>query len=186
MAVPPSVDEEQVPEFVLDAAHSSMTRLEHFLDAVLKPLLQEEMCKRDGAVQLAAECNQLCVLFSEMKTLSGIDNVSAPVNPSAFIRTSKPLPPRPQRNHILVNLGNHFYTSALVKDAGSVWLNVGCGVVLEMSTDAAKVHLSKREKLARDSLERQNQKILRLKFRIRLVTEAIKRLHNQCIGLEDG
>lgn len=186
MTVSLPAGEEQVPEFMLDASHSSMTRLEHFLDAVLKPLLHEEMSKRDGAIQLAAECNQLCVLFSEMKTLSGIDNASGTADPSALIRTSKSLPPRPQRNHILVNLGNHFYTSALVKDAKSVWLNVGCGVVLEMSVDAAKVHLRKREKLARDSLERQNQQILRLKFRIRLVTEAIKRLHNQCVGLEDG
>lgn len=163
-----------------------MTRLEHFLEVVLKPLLHDEMRKREGAIQLAAQCTQLRVLCDEMKALSGVRSTDNTVTKeSAMIKISKPLPAAPQRNHILVNLGNHFYTSALVKDAGTIWLNIGAGVILEMMIDQAKDHLVKREKLARESLERQNQQILRLKFRIRLVTEAIRRLHEKCIGIEE-
>lgn len=178
---------EMGPDPQFGAGNFTMARLENFLDAVLNPLLCEEMQKRETAIQLAAQCTQLRVLFDEMKALSrsssdGSDSMMK--NQSSSIKTSKPLPPEPQRNHILVNLGNHFYTSALVKDARTIWLNIGAGVVLQMPIDDAKAHLVKRERIARESLERQNQQILRLKFRIRLVTEAIKRLHEKCIGVE--
>lgn len=145
------------------AAPASVARLEHYLDAVLKQTLADEVAKQNELVSLVANCTQLQRLFDDMKSLAAREG---------------------SRNTMLVNLGNHFYSPALVTDSNRVLLNIGCGVVLEMDKAAAVTHLAKREAYARSALERRNLSILRTKYKIRLVTEAIKRLHHAYTGAE--
>lgn len=146
---------------------AAVARLEYFLDAVLKQELHGAMSSRDRFIDLVAQCTQLQGLLMEMTALA---------KPAAGGAARS-------QNKILVNLGNHFYTSASVVDNRTIWLNIGCGVVIERTREEAVSHLKKRESIARAGLHAQNVEILRLKFRIRLVTEAIRRLHQQCIGL---
>lgn len=164
-------------EVTLAAPTAGMARLEHFLDAVLKQTLQQEMAKRDRFIDLAAQCNQLQGLCEEMRTLSSSSLI--PVQRTASTNAASATASPRQKNKVLVNLGNHFYTPATIRNTNVICLNIGCGVVLEMPTEDAVKHLKKREKLAKEALERQNVQILRLKYRIRLVTEAIRRLHEK-------
>lgn len=91
--------------------------------------------------------------------------------------------PRAMGNRLLVDLGNHFYAAARVRDAGRVHLNVGCGVLLEMSIAEADGFLRIKEAALRATAMAQTREALRLVYRIRLVTEAIARLSEREMGL---
>lgn len=166
-------------------------QLESFLDSVLKKSLQEGMEKRASYIQLAAQCNQLQQLCEEMKALS-CSSLQTPAEKDQRKTESSTIGgvnrstciPR-QKNKILVDLGNHFYTPAAIQDALHISLNIGCGVVLEMTTEDAITHLRKREAYAKECIDRQNVQLLRTKYRIRLVTEAIRRLHERSIGIPE-
>lgn len=136
-----------------------MARLEHFLDAVLKQSLQEAMERRGRYMDLIAQCTQLRHLLAEMDALA----------PGSF-------------SELLVNLGHHVYAAATVPRRDTLWVHIGCGVVVEMSREEALRHLGRREAVARAALDRQNRHVLRLKYRIRLVTEALRRLHERYTG----
>ncbi|PWU82968.1 hypothetical protein C4B63_442g4 [Trypanosoma cruzi] len=89
---------------------------------------------------------------------------------------------RPQRNQIMVDIGNYFFVQCSVKDGSQVWVNLGCGVVLPMSTAEADVFLQKKEKLLRERAARLSKEALRIKYRIRLVMEAISQLYDRATG----
>uniref|UniRef100_A0A0A9WPS5 Protein UXT n=2 Tax=Lygus hesperus TaxID=30085 RepID=A0A0A9WPS5_LYGHE len=87
-----------------------------------------------------------------------------------------------RHNRILVDLGSHFYTPAKVYNATRVHVNLGCGVLLEMSTEEAEAFLIKKEAILRGIASRKTREVLQMKYRIRLVTEIIARLHERDIG----
>ncbi|KPA77588.1 hypothetical protein ABB37_06956 [Leptomonas pyrrhocoris] len=104
---------------------------------------------------------------------------SSPVSKRAQANAYTP----PQRNTILVDLGHHFYTQGVVRDASVVYVNLGCGVVLPMSQEEARAFLKKKESVVREMITSKSKEALRIKYRIRLVSEAIARLNESHLGL---
>ncbi|CBH18317.1 hypothetical protein, conserved [Trypanosoma brucei gambiense DAL972] len=190
-----------------DAAMGSMLRLEHFLDAVLRQSLARVLAQRDEVYNMASNCCQLRSLFDEMQSLSSTHSfirrdegsstaltVSAAVaagegkqsvGNATVVRGAGSTPGDvsvQQRNHIMVDLGNHFFVQCTVADASRMWVNLGCGVVLPMFRDEALAFLQRRERLLRERAARLSKEALRIKYRMRLVMEAITRLYDRTTG----
>ncbi|KPI88421.1 hypothetical protein ABL78_2486 [Leptomonas seymouri] len=183
--------------------------LERFLESVLKKDLDTVLSQRDELHDTVAQCAQLRWLMEDMQALSRYHSfveaasaaeaahetslaAASPPNhhqanasPSSLVskRAQADAYKPPQRNKILVDLGNMFYTPGVVRDASVVYMNIGCGVVLPMSPEEARAFLSKKEAVVRAMATNKSQEALRLKYRIRLVSEAIARLNNACLGL---
>ena len=79
---------------------------------------------------------------------------------------------------MLVDVGSHFYMEAHVPNPEVVHVNVGCNLILPMLHEEADAFLVKKEQLHRDNAGRKTKEALRLKFRMRLVMEAIAQLHD--------
>ncbi|EAN88120.1 hypothetical protein C3747_46g29 [Trypanosoma cruzi] len=177
------------PPSSFDAETGRMARLEHFLDAVLRQSLEKVLRERDTVYTMASECCQLRELFQEMRALSSThsfitdgDAPSLPATIAAGGGEKEEEEKRPQRNQIMVDIGNYFFVQCSVKDGSQVWVNLGCGVVLPMSTAEADVFLQKKEKLLRERAARLSKEALRIKYRIRLVMEAISQLYDRATG----
>nr|CCC95827.1 unnamed protein product [Trypanosoma congolense IL3000] len=166
-----------------DAALGSMVRLEHFLDVVLRQSLERVLGQRDSVYTMISNCCQLRDLFEDMRSLSSTHSlIRRSVGSSAPAPAPAPAGGVPQRNHLMVDLGNHFFVQCAVADASQVWVNLGCGVVLPMTQEEAVTFLGKREKLLRERASRLSRESLRIKYRMRLVMEAITRLHDRTTG----
>lgn len=194
------------------APSSSVLQLEQFLDSVLHTSLRDILTQRDELYATVGQCAQLRWLLEDMRALSrrhsfiaaasareeaaaaGIQTdgshrdeddatgCSSGLSPTtARTRGAASNPPR--RNRVLVDLGHHFYTPAIVRDAETIYLHLGCGVVLPMPTDDAGRFLSRKESVVRRMILSKSKEALRVKYRIRLVKEAIARLHEQQTGL---
>ncbi|CBZ24237.1 conserved hypothetical protein [Leishmania mexicana MHOM/GT/2001/U1103] len=190
------------------SAPAGVLHLERFLESILKQNLDTVLSQRDELYATVAQCAQLRWLMDDMQALSryhslieastaaeaaaavplsalapaasGAPNASPPLmSKRAQADAYKP----PRRNKILVDLGNHFYTQGVVKDAGVLLMNVGCGVVLPMSLEEAREFLRKKEAVVRRMIMNKSKEALRIKYRIRLVTEAIARLNERHLGL---
>eukprot|EP00758_Cryptobia_borreli_P015979 Tbor_TRINITY_DN6068_c2_g4::TRINITY_DN6068_c2_g4_i1::g.10714::m.10714 len=81
-----------------------------------------------------------------------------------------------QATDMMVDIGQHFYMRAEIPNPAVVWINVGCGVICPMTHQEAKVVLKKKEGLFRNQSASLTKEILRVRFRMRLVKEAICRL----------
>ncbi|KEG08422.1 protein UXT [Trypanosoma grayi] len=162
-----------------------MIRLEHFLDNVLRQSLAKVLQKRDVVYEMASQCCQLRDLFEEMRALSAthsfIKDGGSPSSPPAA-PVAAPPGEVPQRNQIMVDIGNHFFVQCTIADASRVLVNLGCGVVLPMSTAEACEFLHKKERLLRERAARLSKEALRITYRIRLVMEAITRLYDRASG----
>lgn len=77
---------------------------------------------------------------------------------------------------MLLDLGCHFFTEVEIPNPAVVCINMGCGVVCPMSHEEAKRFLVKKERLLRDESVALSKEVLRVRFRMRLVMEAINRL----------
>lgn len=157
-------------------------RLETFLDSVLRKSLEEALIQRDEILTMASSCTHL------RQTLKALRDVHAPLASSEVVGASSTsttaassttnetlnvaLPP----TMMLVDIGHRFFMQAHVKQPSLVHVNVGCGVVLPMNHSEAEGFLEKKEKLLAERSKRKTQDILRIKFRMRLVMEAITRL----------
>ncbi|CCW64569.1 unnamed protein product [Phytomonas sp. EM1] len=173
--------------------------LEQFIETVLKEALREELERRDALTSMASQCAQLRQLFSEMRGLSRTQSFinassSAEGGEAAASKASRGGKEKeeqggslsvssPFRSKILVDLGNHFYTAAVVKDASRVRVNIGCGVVLQMPVEAAEKFLRRKEKQLREAAMRKTKEVLRLSYRIRVATEAVSRITQKNIGI---
>ncbi|RNE99660.1 protein UXT [Trypanosoma rangeli] len=179
------------PPTSFDAETGSMARLEHFLDAVLRQSLEKVLRERDTVYTMVSDCCQLRKLFEEMRALSSTHSfisegeasspsVAAAAAAAAAAECGEE--GKPQRNQIMVDIGNHFFVQCSVRDASQVWVNLGCGVVLSMSTAEADAFMQKKERLLRERAARLSKEALRIKYRIRLVMEAIARLYDRATG----
>ncbi|CCW66683.1 unnamed protein product [Phytomonas sp. Hart1] len=175
-------------------APAGVLYLDQFIESVLKVALQEELRQRDLFSSLASQCAQLRRLFHEMRGLSreqsfiNASSSSPATNDSGAgkdinTHVNRTIISGRFRSKILVNFGNHFYTAAVVKDASRVRVNIGCGVILEMSVEAAETFLKKKEKLLREAAMRKTKEVLRLSYRVRVVSEAVARITKKNIGL---
>ncbi|CAJ1006108.1 putative Prefoldin subunit [Leishmania naiffi] len=204
----PSPSEPAAASSLHAIAPAGVLRLERFLESVLKQNLDAVLSQRDELYATVAQCAQLRWLMDDMQALSryhsfieastaaeaaaavplsasspaakGAANGSSPLmSKRAQADAYKP----PQKNKILVDLGHHFYTPGVVKDSGIVYMNIGCGVVMPMSLDEAREFLRKKESVVRRMILNKSKEVLRIKYRIRLVTEAIARLNERHNGL---
>ncbi|GET86335.1 hypothetical protein, conserved [Leishmania tarentolae] len=181
-------------------APAGVLHLERFLESVLKQSLDAVLSQRDELYATVAQCAQLRWLMDDMRALSRHHSFieastaaeAAPPSATGAPNASPPLMSKraqacayqpPQKNKILVDLGNHFYTQGVVKDASVLYMNIGCGVVLPMSLDEARDFLQKKESVVRRMIMNKSKEALRIKYRIRLVTEAIARLNERHLGL---
>ncbi|KAG8346623.1 putative Prefoldin subunit [Trypanosoma vivax] len=182
----------------------SMLRLEHFLDVVLRQSLKHVLEQRDKVYTMASDCCQLRDLFDEMRGLSstrsfipdsGTLPAAAPAGAhdvgqvganSSIGNSNGAASDATQRNHIMVDLGNNFFVQCTIPDASRVLVNVGCGIILPMSTAEAEVFLKKRERLLRERAGTLSKEALRIKYRMRLVMEAITRLYDRTTGQSAG
>lgn len=171
-----------------DASHK-MERLESLLEVTLRGELLAVYKRRDAAYTKSSECVQLRRLLQEMQQLTPADT------PTGYAPRS-----------ILVDLGQHVYCQCALKplelcepalDTASPapsatdvmvqsdapedchrWLhiNVGCGVVVPMSSVEATRFLLRKEAAYKERAAMLSKEVLRVKYRIRIVTEAIRRL----------
>lgn len=197
-----------LPAPPLSSAPRGVLQLEEFLESVLRRSLHTVLLERNALRTTASDCHQLRLLLVEMRTLSRYHsflvtnsaepsplmpgNVAAKAAPDEkMITGSSPgatsgtalqhIPP--QRSTILVNLGQHMYTQGVIKDASTVHVHLGCGVVLPMSTEEADRFLAKRQQVLQEQALNKTREAMRLTYRIRVVTEAISGLNKQQVGL---
>lgn len=137
-----------------------MVRLENFLDTVLRKDLDKVLRERDALFDMASSCVQLRELLVSMTRLS---------------------PSQDDGNRILVDLGHHFYMQAQVSDPSIVHINIGCGVVVPMNHDEAGKFLVKKERHLTEMAQLKTKETLRVKFRMRLVMEAISRIQDSTV-----
>ncbi len=134
------------------------------------------MKKRDDMLSEGSRCVQLRRLLNEMQRIqSGDPETGVPRNDAAASTggtTSSASKPT-----ILVDVGNHVYCQCELKSDSDIWVNVGCGIVVPMTREEAFRFLVKKESLSRQNADRMSKEVLRVKYRIRLVLEAIRRLH---------
>lgn len=160
------------------SAEEQTLRLEHFLDSVLRKTLHDVLLQRDELFSLASSCVQLRQLLQSMRHLSSVD-VSHPPQPnsgSGDAPSSSQPALRPTRT--LVDLGHRFFMQAEIKDPSIVRINIGCGVVVPMNHAEAETFLIKKEASLTELAKLKTRESLRIKFRIRLVMEAIMRLQS--------
>lgn len=156
-------------------SHATL-RLETFLDSVLRKNLEEALLQRDEVLTMASSCTHLRQTLSSLRMLANPSPPAAPVGGagtgSSTDVVESSLPPAT----MLVDIGHRFFMEAEVKNPAIVHVNIGCGVVLPMQHLEAESFLAQKEKLLADRAKSKTQEILRIKFRMRLVMEAISRL----------
>jgi hypothetical protein len=172
--------ENQANNIQMSGPDSATLRLETFLDSVLRKSLEEALLQRDEILTMASSCTHL------RQTLKALRDVNLPLSPIEVTSSSSTspssnapvtsvdasLPP----TMMLVDIGHRFFMQAHVKNPSLVHVNVGCGVVIPMQHSEAETFLEKKESLLAERAKRKTQDILRIKFRMRLVMEAISRL----------
>jgi len=79
------------------------------------------------------------------------------------------------------NQSYHFFMTADIPNPAVVHVNIGCGVVCPMTHEEANLFLKKKEQLYRDQSQRLSRESLRVRFRIRLVMEAITRMQETTV-----
>lgn len=164
--------------------------LEKFLDEVLKKNYEKVYAEREKYINRKAQYNQLAMLINEMKALNAKHSFITDGKRSDESKAE----PKTRESKVLVDLGNHFYTEAVVKldtsdGAGSassaqnlIHMNIGCGVVLPMTLAEAEVFLKKTKGL--DAIiENKTREMLRLRYRIRITAEVIANLHQSQTGM---
>eukprot|EP00744_Colponema_vietnamica_P018768 GILI01026504.1.p1 GENE.GILI01026504.1~~GILI01026504.1.p1 ORF type:complete len:280 (+),score=62.20 GILI01026504.1:70-909(+) len=81
------------------------------------------------------------------------------------------------------NNNYHFLMTADVPNPSLIHINIGCGVIAPMTHEEANAFLKKKEQLYRDQSQRLSRESLRVRFRIRLVMEAITRIQDQSLAV---
>ena len=157
----------------------SMIRLEHFLETVLRKELHDVLLRREDTSNIIAQCRQVRDLIDSIEAL-GKSDTATPPSPSSASSSSMAAGKSKDKNKfsttLLSNIGNHFYMECKVPDASMIHINIGCGIVLPMPLSDAKVFLVKKEALLTETGQRLTRESLRVRFRMRLVMEAISRL----------
>ena len=151
-----------------------VVRLEHFLDHVLRKDLNVALEKRDSLYGVASQCTQLKRTLQEMSLLHLATN---PPRTEAVAANDVPSPRNKLK--VLVDIGCHFRMEAQLRDPERIFLNVGCGVLVDMATTGAATFLVKKERLMMVLAQKQTEEANRVRFRIRLVMEAVTRLQAQ-------
>jgi hypothetical protein len=151
-------------------------RLEAFLEDVLRAELDKVLAARDAVYDRASQCRKLQLLLADVDEL--IDGGGLPAAGPAGPAPAAHL--RPMTT--LVDLGNHFFAKCEVADTSVVSVNIGCGVVLPMTRDEARQFLVTKERLLRSDGDRLTKEALRVKYRMRLVMEAIARINDKQVG----
>jgi prefoldin subunit 5 len=155
--------------------HQSMERLETFLEEILKKDLEKVMRERDALYNSIADCHKLrSVLGDVRRSAQGVagadDGKDRPQGSSSWVPEAEVT--------MLTDIGCRFFMQAKLRDPTVVHLNIGCGVVLPMTHDEAVRFLVKKEGLLNEAAGRKTKDALRLRFRIRVVMEAITRLYD--------
>jgi hypothetical protein len=170
-------------------AMPGMARLEHYLDVILKGELKAAMARRDEAYDRASQCHRLRRFLKDLVQIHELEYAVA--NPqAAAAAAAQPkkaayetnnecdrMLEHPLTTSLRIDLGCHCYAAAEVPDARVVHINIGCGVVVPMTHEEAHRFLLKREQLCKNEVTRLNKEILRTKYRIRIVMESLRRLH---------
>lgn len=161
-----------------------MFHLESFLDRVLRPDLHKVLERRDAARDNVARCHQLRMLLDEIALAADtVDERDVRVAAKTAGPTGAPLPPPPPAPvTILTDIGCHNYMECELADPSTVHVNIGAGVIAPLSEKEARVFLAKKEVVLRKNIERMSREALRVKYRIRLVMEAITRVHDAAIA----
>jgi prefoldin subunit 5 len=179
---------------------SSMERLEGFLEEVLKKDLDTVMRKRDEVYQQIADCGQLRQLLVQIKEQSKpLAEPSSKGAPSAVTRpkaashtvsagalggishasdsTASAVWTPTEEVQMLTDLGCHFYAPCTLSDPTTVNVNVGCGVFVAMDHEEASRFLVKKENMLKEKAFTLTKEAVRLRYRIRVVLEALARLY---------
>jgi prefoldin subunit 5 len=179
------------------ASRPGVARLEHFLDVVLKKDLQAAINRRDGAYERASQCHRLRRLLKDLTQLHQLESEQGShrsATPSTSSRgaistTRKTkaetnndcdaMLDHPLATELRIDLGCHVYGRVEVADARVVHINVGLGIVVPMTHEEAFKFLLAKEKFHKADVERQNKDILRVKYRVRIVMESLRQLHER-------
>lgn len=143
------------------SSETRTTQLEHYLDSVLRASLQKVLLERDALYSKASQCDQLRQLLHSTTKLSRDTSDSE----------STRLP-----HQMLVDLGHHTYMKANIPSMSTIHVNIGGGVVVPMSQTETLQFLDKKEALLIQQAEEKTKESLRVRYRIRLVMEALNRM----------
>lgn len=151
-----------------------MRRLEAFLDEALRPGLDAVLAQRDVARAAGARCQQLRVLLKEVALAA--KGSAAGDSAAAMGAAVAPVV-------VLADVGCHNFVQAELVDPSTVYVNIGAGVVAPLTHAEAFAFLAKKERLLAQEQDRATREALRVKYRIRLVMEAIARLHESSLAV---
>jgi prefoldin subunit 5 len=142
----------------------------------LKHELDKAMERRDAAYTRASQCHLLRRTLRDMVQLHEFESNQSGTTPGASVGSAALASSFGAT--IQVDLGCSCYVQVEVPDASVVLINIGCGVIVPMNHAEANQFLVSKEALLKQDVQRLTKEILRLKYRIRLVIEAISRLHD--------
>ena len=145
------------------SSETKTTQLEHYLDSVLRASLQKVLLERDALYQKASQCDQLRQLLQSTSVLS-----------RDVLSSDNSTPQLPHQT--LVDLGHHCYMKANIKSMQTLHVNLGAGVVVPLSREETLAFLTKKEALLVREAEGKTKESLRVRYRIRLVMEALNRM----------
>ena len=186
------------------AAQPGVAQLEKYLDEGLKGELATVTAQRDVAYERMSQCHKLRRTLGDLVKLhdlerdledparlrSGAKRVDSGATP-ATKSAAGPSEPRdaldaamdePLRTALKVDLGCFVFATAEVPDARVVHINIGCGVVVPMTHAEAHAFLLKKEALGKQEVQRLSKEMLRVKYRIRLVTETLRQMHERYVA----
>lgn len=140
-------------------AEAAVSRLEEFLDRVLRAQLSDVMQQRDATLDRASQCHHLRRMLDDFDELHKIE-AAAEVS----------------ERSLQVDLGSRVFCEAHVTDASIVHTNIGAGIVVPLTRAEAHRFLVRKERMLKNDAQRLAKEALRVKYRTRLVMEAILRL----------
>ncbi|KAJ1510165.1 hypothetical protein HMI55_007100 [Coelomomyces lativittatus] len=79
------------------------------------------------------------------------------------------------RTTVLSPLGGDFYAECDLVDLNTIFLNLGCGVVVPMTPKEVLVYLDRKDKLLKAQVDQLTRSSIQLRYRRRLVLEALSR-----------
>lgn len=146
------------------AAISSYTRA---VERRLRPGLDSAIAARDAAYAGLAEAEQMS---SALDVLDAV--ASTPAEEGAMDEHGDPAP----RLRTRVNVGEEFYADAEVTRLEPVVVEVGLGVLVEMTREEARVVVERRREAMEKEAEKQNQRIAAVQAHLKSVVKHLEEL----------
>ena len=167
------------------APDEATQRLEAFLESGLRQHHERVLRRRDAAYKAASDSHKLARLLRDDLRRVGrpvlpddVADATAAVAAGGASRATSASSSVPAEGpmRMLVDLGQRVYGTVEVDDPSVVFVNIGCDILCPLTVSEALDFLRRKEAAAKAAADALTKEALRLRFRMRLVMEAIGRL----------